>query len=927
MKMRKNIIISILLFVLLFIVIQQSTGLREYIIQSNSVFINNTKGFINVSPHTINKSSWVYSQLMSNSFSGNIDVCFGVNSSYIKFSSLEKLDDDGNWSRMSIDNIINYNYDGFNKWYCKRNISIVAGKLYQIRFLALLKYVWRGHVEGKYSVAMKLSSDSIHEAISSGRFIYLDPWYNTSYWDYQETADTFTFTGDWEYYPTNADDGNWNSFTRDDNDVDGWNCVYAYFNVLSRFTNQSKVKYRIGVLGIKEYNISDTPGCFNYSGQIQLELCSKYEASNQRHSRIACNNGTWQIFDSDMHYGTTASHTYIYEVAVNWSVTNFAPIINYNVTVPSLPGYDDFFIQVNVSEPDGDNISWCNFTAIAPNGSIVLNNIMGTRYNNTWWNSSVITVVNHTGHTGTWNISVTCADNAPTKAYGGKNWSFTIVDNVSPVVLSNVSIQPSIAYSNDTLNCSIRGSDNLEVLKANMTWYVNNKSVLNDTNNYLINNVTYTFDVLNSSYFNKSDIVSCNVTLYDDSGNTVMDQSSITISNSVPIVENVTISPSPASSSDDLNCTYNYYDLDGDSMVNAYFNWTINNVLSSVHTQILGSGNISANDVVYCSVKVSDGDDNSTWVNSPSINLSDSVPPIMSDYKLDVKSGYTDEIHHIFVNCTDVESGLANNYPKVSYVDPNGITQGNFTMTLVTGDQYRYSTTFSIVGMYTDFKFYCMDAQSNLASNTSTGLTFTSSTRPTPTQTGGGGAVSVSKKDCNITIVPDRIMIYENTNIEKFDIISNEEETIVITFVLGELEKYIKLSFVDETLASYSLIEVSVLPADDLQRNITFNGTLILASDKCYDISVPIIINTQEKAKTKLQTNILTEKLFGVSIGGTSIPINLLSLIIIMSIVIVVVLFKSRKIRDLIRAGAVGLIVFSILLAVVMFISIMFSIE
>jgi len=234
-----------------------------------------------------------------------------------------------------------------------------------------------------------------------------------------------------------------------------------------------------------------------------------------------------------------------------------------------------------------------------------------------------------------------------------------------------------------------------------------------------------------------------------------INSSQVTISNLAPYINNVSINPSPANDSINLTCNYSAFEVDGDA-ITAYYNWTIDGVLSSVHSAILAANYTDAYDVVSCSVKVSDGLINSSWSSSVNVALGDATAPEISSVSLSASSGFVGNTYSIYIDCLDELSGLATNYPKVSYVDPDGVTQGNYTMTLVSGSQYGYSTAFGQVGTYNGFKFYCMDSQSNLATNFSNDLAFIAEESPTgggPGGGGGGGAPPVIIEGINDSLV------------------------------------------------------------------------------------------------------------------------------------------------------------------------------
>ena len=75
---------------------------------------------------------------------------------------------------------INYDYGGMNTWYYVKNVPVVAGNSYQVRAWVDVPISTDG-VSGKYWWTVKPSSETIAEAIASGHWYALDPWYSSSW--------------------------------------------------------------------------------------------------------------------------------------------------------------------------------------------------------------------------------------------------------------------------------------------------------------------------------------------------------------------------------------------------------------------------------------------------------------------------------------------------------------------------------------------------------------------------------------------------------------------------------------------------------------------------------------------------------------------------------------------------------------------------
>jgi len=75
---------------------------------------------------------------------------------------------------------INYEHGGMNTWYYIKNISLEAGKNYQVRAWIDVPVSIEG-ISGKYWWGIKPSSETISQAIANGHFFAIDPWYSTSW--------------------------------------------------------------------------------------------------------------------------------------------------------------------------------------------------------------------------------------------------------------------------------------------------------------------------------------------------------------------------------------------------------------------------------------------------------------------------------------------------------------------------------------------------------------------------------------------------------------------------------------------------------------------------------------------------------------------------------------------------------------------------
>jgi|GEM_PF-1681765 len=169
-----------------------------------------------------------------------------------------------------------------------------------------------------------------------------------------------------------------------------------------------------------------------------------------------------------------------------------------------------------------------------------------------------------------------------------------IVGNKVPTV-SNVTITPTTAYANTPLACTYTFSDaDGDPDQSTIAWYIGTNTTPVGTGATL------------SSGYRSGDVVRCRVTPNDSfvDGNPVA--KTVTISNHLPTVSNVTIAPGTAYRNTPLTCTYTYTDTDGDANASTIA-WYIGNGGASVGTGATLSSGYGAGDVVRCRVTPNDG--------------------------------------------------------------------------------------------------------------------------------------------------------------------------------------------------------------------------------------------------------------------------------------------------------------------------------
>ncbi len=285
-----------------------------------------------------------------------------------------------------------------------------------------------------------------------------------------------------------------------------------------------------------------------------------------------------------------------------------------------------------------------------------------------------------------------------------------------------------------------------------------------------------------------------------------------------------------------VNCTYTYYDVDGDPQSGTTYRWFKNNTLLSSTLVNLTSGNFTSNDQLICEITPKDSGSSGIATNSSIYVANDTTPPSITDINI-ASTGTIATPITISLNCSD-QYTLASGYPLAQWTNPNQIVEGNFTMSLNGAGLYEKSYTFSIVGVYTNFTFYCADGSGNLnTSRTSYSITITPQGSSV---SGGGGAppavILESPVDFEVSPISKSVSSYIGVdNIEEFQVINKGSDDLYVNISLNEASDPIAKTFVDFSGTGQSKINVLVKSSNGL-----ISGTSYIR----YNIKPPL--NTTE---------------------------------------------------------------------------------
>jgi hypothetical protein len=203
----------------------------------------------------------------------------------------------------------------------------------------------------------------------------------------------------------------------------------------------------------------------------------------------------------------------------------------------------------------------------------------------------------------------------------------------TPPALGSASVTPIDAVYGDTLYCTwstFVDADSDEDLST-VTWEVDGFAA-------------GTGPTLTGG-FHGGQIVECMVTPFDgiDSGSSV--RASLTIGNTAPSIDAVTIAPHPAFAASTLSCNWEgFSDVDEDSDV-SMVTWEINDVSAGTGTDL--TGGFVDGDIVTCTVTPSDGTDVGMPV-SGSIEVDNTAPSVELVYISAATADYSDTLHCVW---------------------------------------------------------------------------------------------------------------------------------------------------------------------------------------------------------------------------------------------------------------------------------------
>lgn len=225
----------------------------------------------------------------------------------------------------------------------------------------------------------------------------------------------------------------------------------------------------------------------------------------------------------------------------------------------------------------------------------------------------------------------------------------------------------------------------------------------------------------------------------------------ITIGNSPPFITLASISDNTTH----LSCNYDYNDWENDIENNTEIRWYVNNIIEITNniTSNINTSELDFEDAVFCSIIPKNDVHTGYEFNSSIFVIGDTTNPLFDGFTYPT-SASTSETISLCVDIIENNSFMIG-YPRISWYNPNTEqVEGNFTMTLSSGNTYCKSYNFFQTGTYTNITFYAMDGSGN--SNSTIGPSITISS-PILNLGGGGSNTAPSLIPASYRVDPSNI--------------------------------------------------------------------------------------------------------------------------------------------------------------------------
>jgi PGF-pre-PGF domain-containing protein len=356
---------------------------------------------------------------------------------------------------------------------------------------------------------------------------------------------------------------------------------------------------------------------------------------------------------------TGLSGLYYYKVYGNNSEGTFGVSstrqARFNTTLVVINSFFPNTSAVNIAEPNNQtfNISYTNSTGDSNISWYQNGSFLSGFENLTEWKFT-----GNYSSDGTYNITVVVTDDISSAS---QEWTLTVNNTNRLPTIANVTITPSTAYSNDTLNCTGSYSDPDNEAESGSSWKWFNDTAL----------ISVTTQTLNYTYFNKHSNITCEYTSSDGIDNgTPLNSSPRYINNSLPTIEAYDPKDTTPIISEPNNQFFNISYNDPDNDISVF--WYQNGSLMNTSNNFTFMGDYSSEGSYNITVEITDGEaiagqewtltvtDNGCTLATNGMNISNNT--VLCPLTYNLANGITITSDNVTLDCNNsVLNGTGNN--------------------------------------------------------------------------------------------------------------------------------------------------------------------------------------------------------------------------------------------------------------------------